>query len=87
MVVVEVTSTPSPRVTDFMRHIWRTLNDMGEPSDSWRVAKAANAPRPSTRRALHALELGGFVKCYDRPKQCDAEGRVLRQLYLTYLEP
>lgn len=80
--------TPTaPRITDFMRRIWRALSDLGGPYDSWQVAKAANAPRPSTRRALHALELGGFVKCYDRPKQCDAEGRVQRQLYIAYLQP
>lgn len=73
-------------VTDTMRRVWRVLSNLQTPSDSWAVAKEAKLPRPSVRRALIALELGGFVKCYDKPKQCH-EGRVLRQLYLAYLEP
>lgn len=74
---------------DYARRVWDALDDVSEPATALTVAARLRAPAPSVRRALHELELSGFVRSYEghRWEGKGKHRRSLHPLFVAHVRP
>lgn len=73
----------------YARRVWDALDDVSEPATALTIAARLRAPVPSVRRALHELELSGFVRSYEEHRWTGKgkRRRSLHPLFVAHVRP